>query len=520
VTLGPESEPSEPTAAPVPQPKEKPKIDPAKQAGVLVLGTTLATLSSALAPLLIVRLIGKADVGRLLSVTLVYETVAMLLSTGFPYTLLYQTSNREKPERAAIARRIAGIACGMGAAGAALVVLVSLILRARPFGYEPSATFEAQLGMLIVLAPSLVADLPFRLMPNLLVAEGLARRQAGLQVIRTIALTMATLVPLALQASVATVIVCYAAVRWVFGAWVLVELRRLYHAEPRVPVPLSTGAFWRFAIPIGMTEAIAILNQQLDRWLVLLALPAVRFAEYQVGAWQVPVIGTIAYSVGAAYTPELVKHFQAKDPQGALALWQKSIHKVSLIVLPVTMALVVGAEELVTLLFTKDYSDAASVFRFYSVLTFLRVASYGNVIVAAGRPTLAVRAAGLGLFYNALFGIPLVLSLGFVGPAVAAACAFVLQVATYVFFISRAACVSVLDVFPMAGYLRVLSLAAVGGVAGYFVKRLLAGHVLAAFLLEVLTVLAVFTALGLVTRTIARADLAYARDWLKLKIVR
>ena len=79
-------------------------------------------------------------------------------------------------------------------------------------------------------------------------------------------------------------------------------------------------------------EAIAILNQQLDRWLILLALPAARFAEYQVGAWQVPVIGTIAYSVGAAYTPELVKHFQAKDPYGAIAVWQKSIHKVSLVV--------------------------------------------------------------------------------------------------------------------------------------------------------------------------------------------
>jgi O-antigen/teichoic acid export membrane protein len=519
LNLGPELEPSSPSA-PVPEPKRKSKVDPARQAGVLVLGTTLATLSSAIAPLLVVRLIGKADVGQLLSVTLVYETVAMLLSTGFPYTLLYQTSNREKPERAAIARRIAGIACGMGAVGAALVVLVALVLRAQPFGYVPSPVFDSQLWMLIILAPSLVADLPFRLMPNLLVAEGLARRQAGLQVLRTIALTLATLVPLAAKASVPTVILCYAAVRWAFGGWVVLELRRLYGLVPRVPVPLSTGAFWRFAIPIGMTEAIAILNQQLDRWLVLLALPATRFAEYQVGAWQVPVIGTIAYSVGAAYTPELVRHFQGKDPYGALAVWQKNIHKVSLIVLPVTMALVVGAEELVTLLFTKDYVEAATVFRVYSVLTFLRVASYGSVIVAAGRPTLAVRAAGLALLYNAMFGIPLVLTLGFVGPAVAAACAFVLQVATYVFFISRAAEVPASKVFPLAGYLRVFALALVGGFAGYLVKRSLEGHVLVSFVAQTFTVLGVFVVLGLVTKTITRADLTYARDWLKLKIVR
>jgi O-antigen/teichoic acid export membrane protein len=517
LNLGPAPEPSSPSA-PVPEPKEKSKVDPARQAGVLVLGTTLATLSSALAPLLVVRLIGKADVGQLLSVTLVYETVAMLLSTGFPGTLLYQTSNRERPERGAIARRIAGMACGMGAGGAVLIVGLSFLLRAHPFGYTPSATLDAQLGMLLVLAPSLVADLPFRLMPNLLVAEGLARRSAALQVLRTIALTLATLVPLALQSSVLTVIVCYALVRWAFGGWVVYELARLYRGVPRVPIPAGTRDFWGFALPIGMTEAIGILNQQLDRWLILLALPVARFAEYQVGAWQVPVIGTIAYSVGAAYTPELVRHFQAKDPYGALAVWQKSIHKVSLIVVPVTMALFVGAEELVTLLFTKDYAEAAVVFRYYSVLTFLRVAAYGNVIVAAGRPPLVVRAAGLGFVYNALFGIPLVLSLGFVGPAVAAACAFVLQVTTYVYFIARAAEVPISKVFPLRRYLWVLSLAAVAGLAGLAVKELLAGHLLVSFVAEVFTVLGVFAVLGTVTRAIEPSDWAYARDWIRLKV--
>jgi hypothetical protein len=93
-------------------------------------------------------------------------------------------------------------------------------------------------------------------------------------------------------------------------------------------------------------------------------------------------------------------------------------------------------------------------------------------------------------------------------------------VATYVFFIARAAEVPALKVFPLARYFRVLSLAAVGGVAGYAVKRVLAGHVLIAFLAEVLTVLSVFVLLGLLTKTIARSDLAFARDWLKLKIVR
>jgi len=509
-----EPEPSDP-ALPLPK-----RTDPARQAGVLVLGTTLATLASALAPLLVVRLIGKADVGRLLSVTLVYETVAMLLSTGFPYTLLYQLANREGPERAAIARRIARIAMTMGAAGGAVIVLVALVLRAHPFGYTPSAIFDSQLGMLIVLGPSLIADLPFRLTPNLLIAESQAGRSAGLQVVRTLALTLATLVPLALEQSVFTVILCSAAVRWLFGGFVLLELRRLYHALPRVAVPLTTAAFWRFALPLGATEAIGYMNQQVDRWLVLVALPAERFAEYQIGAWQVPIIGTIAYSVGAAYMPELVKHFQAKDPYGALSLWQRGIQKTALIVVPVTMALVVGAEELVTVLFTDAYKDSVAVFRFYSVLTFLRVAAFGTMVVAAGRPGLAMRAAGVGLVCNAVFGVVLVSVVGFVGPAIAAALAFIVHVATYVHYIARAAEVPMTKVFPARAYARVFALAAIAGLAGYLAKLGLSGHPAAALVLVFLVVLGVFSALGTVTGTIERADWAYARDWVRLKRAR
>ena len=151
------------------------------------------------------------------------------------------------------------------------------------------------------------------------------------------------------------------------------------------------------------------------------------------------------------------------------------------------------------------------------LLTFLRVAAYGNVIVAAGRPGLVVRAAGLGLFYNALFGIPCVLLFGFIGPALGAACAFVLHVATYIYLISRAAAVPALRVFPIRNYLRVFALSAVAGALGWAVRREL--HVAPALLLtaELVTVLGAFALLGTLTKTIERSDWAYVRDWLKLK---
>lgn len=492
------------------------KPEPARQAGALVFGTTLATISSALTPLLIVRLIGKGDVARLLSITLVYETLAMLLSAGLPYTMLYQLSNREPPARAAVARHIARSASVLGLGGAGLVALVAAVVASLP-SEVTTETFRTQLRLTLILAPSLAADLPFRLLPNLLIAEGRARHAAGLQVVRTIGLTLATLVPLALQARIETVILVYAAVRWAFALVLLWEFRHVYGKVERVANPLGTRALFEFALPLGATEAIGQINAQLDRWLVLLVLPGTRFADYQAGAWQVPIVGTIAYSVGAAYTPELVRLFQAREPYAALDIWQRGIHKVTLIVVPITMALVVGADELVPLMFTKAYASAAAIFRWYSVLTFLRVAAFGTVIVAAGRPGLVVRAAALGLFYNVLFGVPLVLTLGFIGPAVGAALAFLLHVVTYIYFIARAAEVPMARVFPIRNYARIFALSSLAGAAGWGVHHAL--HVPAPLLLgaEVATVLGLFVLLGNATKTIAPSDWAFLKDWLKLK---
>jgi len=492
-------------------------VDPARQAGVLVIGTTLATLAAALTPLLVVRLIGKGDVARLLSVTLVYETLAMLLSTGFPYTLLYQLSDRELPERAAIARRTFGVAALLGAGGALAVALVAALVALAPAGLAPSQTLQKQLHLLLLFAPSLIADLPFRLLANLLIAERKARHSAVIQVARTIFIALSTLVPLATEASVDLVIHTSAVVRWAFGLVVLWELRSLYGAVPRVASPLSVRALFAVAIPIGATEVISQLNAQLDRWLVLLVLPATRLADYQAGAWQVPVIGTIAYSVGAAFTPNLVERFRAQDPEGALAIWRKNANKVALIVVPATMALVVAADELMTLLFTSAYADAANIFRFYSPLTFLRVATFGPLIVTAGRPRLSLVAAAFGLLYNVFLSVPLVFSVGFLGPAIGTGFAFILHVATYVFFISRATGRPYTSIFPLQSYLRIFAVATAAGALGWLVKLEVPLPLVARLVAEIVVVLLAFVALGLATRTVKREDLDYLRTWLRRK---
>jgi peptidoglycan biosynthesis protein MviN/MurJ (putative lipid II flippase) len=154
------------------------------------------------------------------------------------------------------------------------------------------------------------------------------------------------------------------------------------------------------------------------------------------------------------------------------------------------------------------------------VLTFLRVASFGAVIVAAGRPGFVVRAALFGLVCNVLFSVPLVFTVGFVGPAMGAALAFVFQVGGYCYYIARASEVPITKVFPLRTYLKIFAIAVAAGAVGWAVKFSLSGHLLLSLVAETLVVLALFAGAGTLLGVIERSDWHYLRDWLKLRAVR
>lgn len=491
-----------------------------KQASALVFGTTLATISSALLPLFLVRLLGKADLAELLALVLVYDTVALLLTGGFPSTLSYFVPGKPAAERRAVASQIGAVMAGLGALATLVTAAIGLTGDALPGMLSSSNEAGISLGPLLVLAPSLVLELPSRIVPNLLVAEQRAGAASALGVVRTIVTTLATLIPVALGQSLFVVAAWYSASRALLGLSLPWAIRYCFAGEPRIASPVTVKQLFRFALPLGATDVVALLNQQFDRWLILLSFPAIAFAEYQAGAWQIPVLSTIAYSVGAAYMPALVQAFGRGAAREAIDIWRGALVKVSLIVVPVTLGFTVAARDLMQLLFTEAYVGAAPIFQLYSVLTLGRVATFGSVIIAAGAPRYMLQAALLSLVANVVLAIPLTFSVGFVGPALAAALAFWPMVAFYCWSIARATKLPTASIYPIGAYLRVLLLSGVGGALAYFTLPFLPPAPALRLAYSVATTVAVFALLGSLTRTIAREDWQYARDFVRLKFAR
>lgn len=487
-------------------------------AGVLVLGNVLATMADIVVPLLIVRLLGKSDVATLTALLLIYNTVALIVATGFPQAVMYHLPGRPLAERAAVARKIAATLFFLGAAAGVLLLLLGMYGRDLLTAISSVGGDEVvDLGPLAVLALLPLGDLPGRLLPNLLVAEDRPRAAAAYGVFRSLGLSLCTLLPVALGGSAWTVAQALVLVGVAQGIWVLASLHRLYRGAPRVPSPTSLREMVRFGLPLGLTDVVAVLNNSFDRLLIMITFADVYFAEYQAGAWQIPIITRVPYMVGTAMAPQMVEMFRQGKARAAIELWRASIKKVSLLVVPIALVFVVAAEEVVEILFTAPYAAAAPILRWYSILTVGRVAAFGSVIVAAGRPGFVFQASLLSLMANVVLSLPLLWIFGFVGPAMGTTLAFIPIVAFYTWSIGRASGLPMREILPLVAYGRVVAVGLLGVAVALVWKASMSGSAVLMLGTEALLLLTTFAAVGSATGLITRADWRYVWAWMRLE---
>lgn len=491
----------------------------AQQSGVLIFGKLLSTLGEAVVPIIMIRLLSKAEVGVLSNALMLYATLALVLTSAFPSTLMYYLPARDAAERRALAVRMSYLMLGLG--GILAVLMFGLGLVGLVFGgslgtdhAERSLLDPTALAYLLALSPYPLGDLPARLLPNLLVIEGRARDAATIGVVKAVGSAVTTLVPIALGLPLHVVIGVTSLFGIAYGVLVPYYIRVLYRGVPHVPAPVSSREIIRFTMPLGITDVVGRLNSELDRYLIAGSFPVTRVAEYRAAAWQVPIIKEIPYTVGRVDTPYLTRLFEAGKAREAIQLWRASTEKVALIVAPLACVFIVAAEEVMVLLFTNEYAGAASVFRLYSLLMLGRACSFGNVLLAAGKPGYIFRAAILSFLSNVLLSVSALLALGFIGPAIGSVVAFVAMTFFYCWLIAKAANVRLSETFPLLAYGRIVFTAGVAAIPALLIKFNAGLAPGLSLLAMALTLVGTFAVLGTLTGQVQREDWQFLRRWL------
>ncbi len=498
----------------------------ARQATFLVVGKVLTALSDAVIPILLVRLLTQTDMGIFTAVLVIYSILAPFLTAAFPATLMYFLPTRSPSERRVVVIRVALTLLGLGTTLGIIMASMGLFAIHAPEVLEKvtdqvvgetSAVGPSGLKYLLALAVLPIGDLPARMLPNLLVVEGRARESAIIGVCKSLATAIFTLAPIFLGFGLWGLTVSIATLGLLHGSLVPIYIMRLYPRGEKTGASVSLKALFGFAVPMGLTNVVSTLNAKLDQTLIAFSFAARMMAQYRMGAWEIPLITSVAYSVGSVITPQLTKLFGVGKFKEGLDLWRDAASKVSLIVVPIAFVFIVGAEETITLLFTDKYEHSVAVFRCYSLMMLGRVAGFGGVIVAAGKPRYVFQAALFTLLSNVLLSVPALIFIGFLGPAVGTAVAFIPTVVYYCWCISRATGVPIRHTFPLVAWLKVVGTATVGAALAVLFKVSVTWHPGAELAGIALIVIGSFLTLGIVTGLIGKNETDFPTQWFKKK---
>ena len=472
--------------------------DLASKASVLVVSKAIGGLTRIAGIAILARFLPKPEFGLLSFALLTYLTVTTLAQLGLPSSVFYYLGIVKPAAHRAFVLLISRILFFIALGGAVLLVLVGLIASAR--GYDV-------VELMVPLALLVVLELPTYHIQNVLIARGKAKQSAWITIVFSVVLLAAMVGPALLGRPIQQV--CYALVG--YGAFRVVVTGWCFSRElDRTGVTLPSGTVRQvlsYSVPLGIADLLWKVNQFIDKYIVMFLLPVVIFAEYSVGAWEVPLVPMIATSVASVMMIPFVSSYMEGNKERLLTLWTQSITKVSIMVLPLMVLFVITSRELIMLLFSRDYEGAAIVFSVYTLTLFQRVADYSAVLKAINKTRVVTGWAGLTVILNLLLCVPFVLWLGMIGAAVSTLLATFIAWFFVLIALSQVLDVPLREVFPFGFYSRTLTVAVVSAIPAVVAARWIDASEAFDLLIKIVVYFAVFSLLATLT------GLAQAKDW-------
>jgi O-antigen/teichoic acid export membrane protein len=138
----------------------------------------------------------------------------------------------------------------------------------------------------------------------------------------------------------------------------------------------------RDALPYGLGGFAQTAQADLHNFMVSRYFPPAGFAVYSAGLFQLPLLGLLTTSFSGALIPEVSRLAAAGEQRAIIPIWLNAARKLALVVVPICALMFVLRYEIITLLFTSAYSEAAPLFGIYLFSALLPITLTGSPIRA------------------------------------------------------------------------------------------------------------------------------------------
>lgn len=435
------------------------------RAGFLIAANTIKYAVGFTLPMLMVRLLDKADYGTYQQLLLVNTMCVGLLTLGLPSSIFYFYNRVAGGQKSGLILQTLLLLAAAGAVAAAGIAFGAPLI-----AHRMSNPGLAQLLPLYALAIGLMLAgehfVPF------MVVQDRYGTALGFETAETFVRVLTLMVPVILGFGMRGLVVAallYAIVRLVVRTlWLLrtgPEPVRLGTARAATFVSEQMG----YSIPLWLTSIVGIAGSMLDRAIVAGAFKPVDFAIYSVGALSVPLDVIFQASVADVLRATLPPLIKQGEMQEVTRLLRETVRKLSLIMLPSFVFLFGFADEFITMLFTNQYAESVRVFRIYLLGMPLFMFTLSLVPQMFGRTRINLTIVLVSTGFHTVLSFVLLKTVGFYGPALSAVISAYVATAIYLWVSCQLTGAPLRRLVPMPEIAKVLVSATAALVLARFV---------------------------------------------------
>jgi O-antigen/teichoic acid export membrane protein len=342
-----------------------------------------------LLPIVLVRCLDTATFGQYRLLWLAVGTVMALAPLGMPTALFYFLPRSDAPARRLYVHQALLLLAAMGLLGA---LAASPLNPWLPRGLAPLETHGALVAAFVALW--VMADL----LDYLPTVEERIRLQAFVTISTSSTRSL-------LLAAGAWLTGDFTVLLWLLLATVLFKLSLLigyvgrFHGWARPWLRRASFARQvRYGAPFGLSGGFFMLRSQADQWVAASLFALHSFAAFSVAAIIGQVVAIFRASVVQAFFPSMSRLEAAGDMGSAIEMNGRANEMVGWVLYPLLAFVFVFAEDIVSLVYTHAYVDAAPVMRVYVIGLLVQVVEVSTLmqLLRQGLFSAALNAAMLG----------------------------------------------------------------------------------------------------------------------------
>jgi O-antigen/teichoic acid export membrane protein len=154
---------------------------------------------------------------------------------------------------------------------------------------------------------------------------------------------------------------------------------------------------FRHSAPLGLNSALHGFRGKADQWVAASLFTLSSFAAFSIAALVGRVVIVLRHSVMEAFLPSMSRLHAAGDVRGMLQMNSRGNVMVGKLFYPLLAFVFVFAHEIVTVVYTASYSEAAPVMRVYIVGMVAMVVEKDSLVMLLRQGTYAFRVTGFAL---------------------------------------------------------------------------------------------------------------------------